>query len=191
MKAFITGASSGLGREFARLLSEQGYDLILVARRKERLEEVKKELKTDVAIYAVDISSTFNCVKLFNKIKNEPIDLVINNAGFGVFGDFYETKLEDELDMIDLNIKAVHTLTKLFLTFKAIYIISFIKFKNKEGLVPLINYASVIFVNAFVVGLNVPCSLLPFQLSVIGLCKLEVSPPHDFKSTTALSVNAP
>ncbi len=115
MKAFITGASSGLGREFARLLSEQGYDLILVARRKERLEEVKKELKTDVAIYAVDISSTFNCVKLFNKIKNEPIDLVINNAGFGVFGDFYETKLEDELDMIDLNIKAVHTLTKLFL----------------------------------------------------------------------------
>lgn len=115
MKALITGASSGLGRDFARLLSEQGYDLILVARRKERLEEIKKELKTDVSIYVMDISSTFNCVKLFNKVKNEPIDLLINNAGFGVFGNFSETKLDDELDMIDLNIKAVHTLTKLFL----------------------------------------------------------------------------
>lgn len=115
MKALITGASSGLGREFARLLSEQGYDLVLVARRKNRLEELKKELKTEVVIYAMDISSTFNCMKLYNKVKNDHIDLFINNAGFGIFGDFEATKLDDELDMIDLNIKAVHTLTKLFL----------------------------------------------------------------------------
>lgn len=115
MKALITGASSGIGREMAIVLSEKGYDLILVARRKKRLEELKKQLKTDVKIMALDVSSTFNCMKLYNKVKSEDIEIVINNAGFGVFGEFTETKLDQELDMIDTNIKAVHTLTKLFL----------------------------------------------------------------------------
>ncbi len=115
MKALITGASSGIGKEMAILLSEKGYDLILVARRKKRLEDLKKELKTDVQIISLDLSSTFNCMKLYNKVKTEEIEIVINNAGFGVFGEFTETKLEQELDMIDTNIKAVHMLTKLFL----------------------------------------------------------------------------
>lgn len=116
MQALITGASSGLGREFAYILSDMGYDLILVARRKTRLENLKKDLKTNVQIITMDLASTFNCVKLHNKVKKEKIDIVINNAGFGMVGPFQKTKLEREMDMIDLNIKAVHTLTKLFLT---------------------------------------------------------------------------
>lgn len=115
MKALITGASSGIGKEFAYLLSEKGYDLILVARRKKKLEKIAKDLNTNVQIIDMDISSTFNCVELYNKVKKERIDLLINNAGFGLFGKFDETKLDTELDMIDLNIKTVHTLTKLFL----------------------------------------------------------------------------
>lgn len=115
MKALITGASSGLGSSFARILSEMGFDLILVARRKHNLEELANELKTNVVIIDMDISSTYNCVNLYNKVKNQNIDILINNAGFGLFGKFNETNLETELDMIDLNIKAVHTLTKLFL----------------------------------------------------------------------------
>jgi len=115
MKALITGASSGLGADFARVLSERGYDLILVARRKGKLEKLKKELKTEVEIIDMDISSTFNCMKLYNQVKKEKIDILINNAGFGLFGKFEKTKLDTELDMIDLNIKTVHTLTKLFL----------------------------------------------------------------------------
>ncbi len=115
MIALITGASSGLGREFAYILSEMGYDLILVARRKTRLETLKKDLKTNVDIITMDLASTFNCVKLHNQIKKENIDIVINNAGFGMVGNFTKTKLEREMDMIDLNIKALHTLTKLFL----------------------------------------------------------------------------
>ncbi len=115
MKALITGASSGMGADMARILSAKGYDLILVARRKKKLEELKKELSTNVEIISMDISSTFNCMKLYNKVKEEEIDILINNAGFGVFGKFSETSLDKELDMIDLNIKAVHTLTKLFL----------------------------------------------------------------------------
>lgn len=115
MKALITGASSGIGKEFAIKLSEMGYDLILVARRKTKLEKLKKELKTNVEIINMDISSTYNCMSLYNQVKKEKIDILINNAGFGLFGKFDTTKLDQELDMIDLNIKTVHTLTKLFL----------------------------------------------------------------------------
>lgn len=116
MKALITGASSGLGADMARILSEKGYDLILVARRKTKLEKLQKELKTNVEIEIMDISSTFNCMKLYNKYKKEDIDILINNAGFGVYGEFISTSIDKELDMIDINIKTVHTLTKLFLS---------------------------------------------------------------------------
>ena len=115
MKALITGASSGLGADMARILSNMGYDLILVARRKTKLEKLQKELKTNVEIEIMDISSTFNCMKLYNKYKKEDIDIVINSAGFGVYGEFTETNIDKELDMIDINIKTVHVLTKLFL----------------------------------------------------------------------------
>lgn len=115
MKALITGASSGIGADIAVELSNLGYDLILVARRKTRLEELKKKLKTNVEIIPLDLSSTFNCMKLHDQLKGEEIDILINNAGFGLAGEFIETSLDKELDMIDLNIKAVHTLTKCFL----------------------------------------------------------------------------
>ncbi|MCM1370388.1 MAG: SDR family oxidoreductase [Clostridium sp.] len=115
MKALITGASSGLGKEFANILSNMGYDLILVARRKKKLESLKNKLKTNITIIDMDISSSYNCIKLYEQVKNEDIDILINNAGFGLFGDFISTNIEKELDMIDLNIKAVHILTKLFL----------------------------------------------------------------------------
>ena len=116
MKALITGASSGLGADMARILSDMGYDLILVARRKTKLEKLQKELKTNVEIEIMDISSTFNCMKLYNKYKKEDIDILINNAGFGVYGEFVNTNIDKELDMIDINIKTVHTLTKVFLS---------------------------------------------------------------------------
>lgn len=120
MKALITGASSGIGRDMARVLADLGYDLILVARRKTKLEKLQKELKTNVEIIPMDISSTYNCMTLYNQVKKQDIDILINNAGFGVFGEFVNTNIDKELDMIDINIKTVHTLTKLFLKdFKA------------------------------------------------------------------------
>lgn len=115
MRALITGASSGIGRDFAIILSKMGYDLVLVARRKDRLEALKEELTTNIEIISMDISSTYNCMKLYNKVKDYKIDIVINNAGFGIFGNFIDTNLDKELDLIDLNIKTVHLLTKLFL----------------------------------------------------------------------------
>ena len=115
MKALITGASSGLGRDMAKYLSSLGWDLIVVARREERLKELQKRLKTDVKIINLDLGVEENCYKLYEMTKNDNIDLLINNAGFGLFGLTTDTSLDRELEMINLNIKAVHILTKLFL----------------------------------------------------------------------------
>ena len=115
MKALVTGASSGLGRDMACYLDSLGIDLILVARRKERLEELKNKLKGNVVIETFDLSKIDNVNKLYDKYKDDDIDILINNAGFGMFGDFVETDLNRELEMIDLNVIAPHVLTKLFL----------------------------------------------------------------------------
>lgn len=122
MKALITGASSGLGYDFACSLSKMGYDLILVARNGKKLKELKDNLKTKVKYYELDLSIEENVYKLYNLVRKEDIDLLINNAGFGVFGPFYETNIKKELQLIDTNLKTVHILTKLFLT----------KFKEKD-----------------------------------------------------------
>ena len=115
MVALITGASSGIGRDMARYLASKNINLILVARRKERLEELQKELKVRVEIVSLDLLKRENVYKLYEKYKDQEIDIFINNAGFGLFGDFDKTDLNRELEMIDLNIVSYHILTKLFL----------------------------------------------------------------------------
>lgn len=115
MVALITGASSGIGRDMSRVLSNKGYDLILVARDKEKLNELKEELKTNVKIIPMDLAIVENCKKLYEKVKDDNIDILINNAGFGTIGLITKTDMDKELSMIDLNIKAVQVLTKLFL----------------------------------------------------------------------------
>lgn len=115
-KALITGASSGIGRELAYKLSELGYDLILVARRRERLEETAAACKTSCTIIEADLSKEEEVYALYEKVKGEEkLSMVINDAGFGLFGEFSESDINRELEMIDLNIKTVHILTKLFL----------------------------------------------------------------------------
>lgn len=113
MRALITGASSGIGREFAKILSKKGYDLVLVARDKEKLEDVKKELSTNIEIVCLDLSISENCKMLYNNYPD--MDLLINNAGFGDCGNFSSTSLDKELSMISTNITAYHILTKLYL----------------------------------------------------------------------------
>lgn len=115
MKVLITGASSGIGKDMARILDKKGYSLILVARRKDKLENIKNELKNVQKIICLDLSLEESCFELYRKLENENIDILINNAGFGDCGEFYKTDLIKELAIIETNIKAVHILTKLFL----------------------------------------------------------------------------
>ena len=118
--ALITGASSGLGAEFARYHAEKGGDVILVARRKPALDELKKELeskhKIKATVIAMDLGSAEAAKKLHKAVKSKKlnVDILINNAGFGGHGNFIERDLDADLSMINLNVDALVTLSHLF-----------------------------------------------------------------------------
>ncbi len=118
MKVLITGASSGIGKEIALLLTDKYTDFVLVGRNKERLEQTKEELlkinsNLFVKTVSADLTKKEECINLFND--NKDIDLFFNNAGFGDYGFFDETDLDKDLSMIETNIVALHILTKLYL----------------------------------------------------------------------------
>ena len=115
MRALVTGASSGIGREISYYLASLNIDLIIVARNKKELEKIKEKVNVDVKIITLDLIKKENVYKLYDLVKNDNIDILVNNAGFGLFGLFNETDLNRELEMIDLNVTTYHILTKLFL----------------------------------------------------------------------------
>ena len=115
MIALVTGASSGIGYDIAKYLSAKGYDIVAVARNKSKLEMLKKECITNVETYIVDLSKQEEVENLYEKVKRKNIDVLVNNAGFGAFGNFDEIEYKTQLEMIDVNIKALHMLTYLFL----------------------------------------------------------------------------
>ncbi|HET9144622.1 MAG TPA: SDR family oxidoreductase [Sphingomicrobium sp.] len=102
--ALVTGASAGLGVEFARQMSKRGHRLVLAARRKERLEELARELGNARAV-AIDLSKADAALKLMDDLtaNGETVDLLVNNAGFGLIGQFAELDAKRERQMIDLN----------------------------------------------------------------------------------------
>ena len=110
--ACITGASSGIGMEFAKRLSRMGYELILVSRNTKALKKLAGTLPCRCKIISCDLSDEHNCIKLAEYLKTKNLTLFINNAGFGDWGSFDNTDLNKELDMINVNIKALHILTK-------------------------------------------------------------------------------
>ena len=109
--AVVTGASSGIGSQFARQLSNRGFDLILVARNEARLKEVAKVCHSQAEIFVCDLEKEDECFRLLDYLKDKPVALFVNNAGFGNIGLFEECDIKRDLSMIDLNIKAVHILT--------------------------------------------------------------------------------
>ena len=114
MRALITGASSGIGRDIAKELAKRGYDIVIVARNESKLDELKQEITgVNVEVIPMDISIRENCIKLHDQVGF--VDILVNNAGFGLFGKFITTDLDRELEMVDLNVKSLHILTKLFI----------------------------------------------------------------------------
>lgn len=119
--ALVTGGTSGIGYELCKLLAEDGYNLIIVARDQNELDNVADEIKNAYGVEAITIAKDLfersNAFDLFNEIKSRglEIEILINNAGHGHYGEFLDTNLTMELKIIDLNIASLVILTKLFL----------------------------------------------------------------------------
>lgn len=119
--ALITGASSGLGKEFAKIHAANGGNIIIVARRLEKLQQLKEELETkhniNVVVISKDLTQEHAVQELYDEVKakNISVDYLINNAGFGGIGEFYKQDINRNLDMIKLNIMVLTELTALFL----------------------------------------------------------------------------
>lgn len=119
-RALVTGASSGLGMDFARQLAEMKCHLVLVARREEPMQALKKELEEkhgiEVLVIAMDLTAEHAPQNLYDQLKagQKNIDVLINNAGFGLFGDFLALSWERQKQMLDLDIVSLVHLTKLF-----------------------------------------------------------------------------
>lgn len=124
--ALITGASSGIGEAFAEQLSKEGYPVILVARRKERLQRTADKIEKQggkAIVITADLTKKEECFGIIQQLEGKKIGVFINNAGFGDCGMFLSGDLEKEMNMIDVNIKAMHILCKLVLQ----------KMKKQEG----------------------------------------------------------
>lgn len=119
MYAVITGASSGFGKEFARQFSILGYDLCLVARNEERLNSIKSNLEADyknkIDIFLADLTKPEEADKLYNYTKDKNVDVLINNAGMATGGSPIDIDINKEMDMLSINVRAVHYLTRLYL----------------------------------------------------------------------------
>ncbi|KPV43566.1 SDR family NAD(P)-dependent oxidoreductase [Alicyclobacillus ferrooxydans] len=119
LTALITGASSGIGDAYAQVFAENGYDLVITGRNPLPLHRLASRLqeKHNVAVKVVvkDLAHLEQVYSLYDETISEQIDVVVNNAGFGQYGYFYNTDLQTELDMITVNVSAVTILTKLYL----------------------------------------------------------------------------
>ena len=113
--ALITGATSGIGKEMAVYLHSKGWRLILTGRNREMLHRMAKAFGSGTRTLALDLSERGAAERLYDFCKGTRVDFLINNAGFGVFGSFTDDPLERELELIDVNIRSLHILTKLFL----------------------------------------------------------------------------
>ncbi|SEF79592.1 hypothetical protein SAMN04489712_10271 [Thermomonospora echinospora] len=109
--ALVTGASSGIGEAFAALLAARGTDLVLVARRDDLLDRLAETLarrhRVAVRVLAADLTDPDGLARVAEALRREPVDLLVNNAGYGAFGAFAEIPLEDQFRQIDLNVRAV------------------------------------------------------------------------------------
>ena len=177
--ALVTGASSGIGLELARLFAQDGYNLVLVARGAPKLEDLARELraKHDVAVtvLAKDLASPAAPGEIFDELQRADIavDILVNNAGFATYGLFSETDLQREMDLLQVNVVALTHLAKLFLppmmarqSGKILNVASTAAFQ--PGPLMAVYYASKAYVLSFSEALSCECA--GSGVTVTALC---------------------
>ncbi len=175
MRALVTGASSGIGYSIARRLSNLGYDLVVVARREDCLLNLKKECNTDVVVIPMDLSIISNMYKLHDLTKDMDIDILVNDAGVGLYGDFYDIDSSREIGMLNLNVIATDVLTKLYLRDmvekndgKILNVSSVIS--NQPGPLMSSYYASKAYITSMSRAINTELKMKKINVSVSTLC---------------------
>jgi len=173
MRALITGASSGIGRHLAIEYAKRNYDLILIARRVERLNEIKNQFPNqNIVVKPVDLSKNDQLDILINDLSEVEINIFINNAGFGKVGLSNHIQTDDELDMIDLNIKSLHRLTKFALSHMTQGKI--VNISSMASFLPTPNLASYAATKAYVTSyseaLNYELKVTKKALQVVTVC---------------------
>lgn len=175
----ITGASSGIGLELAKIFAREGFNLILIARNEKNLIMLKEEIlnnnKVDVRIIPKDLSLNDSALEIYNEIKSSKLDIeiLVNNAGFGTYGNFAKTNLDVEIRMINVNITSLVKLTKYFLQDmiqkghgKIMNVASTAAFQ--AGPLMAIYYATKAFVLSFSEAID--CELKASGVTVTALC---------------------
>lgn len=197
----ITGASSGIGYEFSKLFAEKGYNLVITARREERLSELKNIYpENDIEIISCDLSKEGSSEYLYNEIKkrNIKINILINNAGFGLFGEFQESDIVKEQEMINLNIKTLMELTKFFS--KDMLVENFGKILNVASIAAFqpgpymsVYYASKAFVLSFSEAVRNELRKTGVNISVLcpGPVKTEFEKSADLEKSKLFSILKP
>ncbi len=175
--ALITGASAGIGKTFAQHLAAQGFDLILVARRRERLDELARELKSvDVTALQADLTTTEGIRRVEQAIADcSRLEMLVNNAGFGTLGRFWQTDLAGQENMHRLHVMAVMRLTRAALAGMTernrgavINVSSVAAFGQSEGNVSYC--ATKAWMNSFTQGLDIELRGAGSKVLVQALC---------------------
>ena len=192
--ALITGASSGIGKELARIHASKNGDLILVARRSEELETLKKELeekhliKVWIFVQDLTIKGAANAVYQFTKSNQLEVDYLFNNAGFGGHGFFVDRPIAKDLEMIDLNVSALVELSHLFLQdMKKRKAGKILNTASTAGFLPGPLQATYFATKAFVVSFSEALAheLKPHNISVTALCPGPVK--TEFEKTAGMT----
>jgi len=195
--ALITGASSGIGKDLAHIHAEKGNDLVIVARREDQLQQLKSELEEkhgiQVKVIAKDLIAPGACQEIHDEINKEGINIeyLINNAGFGGHGYFHEQDSEYQQEMIDLNVKALTKLSRLFLPWMVERNSGrILNVASTAGLIPGPLQATYFATKAYVVSLSqgIAGELMDTNVTVTALCpgavKTEFAEQADLEDTS-------
>lgn len=191
----ITGATGGIGKELCRQFAGHGYDVVLTGRSELRLSELSKELQEEYAVnafyFACDFLNPYSCEELYRELKrqNIEIDILCNNAGFGIYGDFLDNELPAQQEMLEVNIRALTELCYFFggdmrkrRSGRIINVSSIAGFM--PGPYMALYYASKAFILSFTAALAK--ELQPYHVSVCALCPGIIQTPFYAKARADL-----